>query len=90
MKQNIAGLIEISSNQSVTHIQSLVVYPKYFRQGIGKKLVMFVLDTYTSTDFTVETGIDNHPAIKLYISLGFEEQNQWDTDHGVRKVRFKK
>jgi ribosomal protein S18 acetylase RimI-like enzyme len=90
MKQNIAGLIEISSNQSITHIQSLVVYPKYFRQGIGKKLVMFVLDTYTSTDFTVETGIDNHPAIKLYISLGFEEQNQWDTDHGVRKVRFKK
>jgi len=90
MKQNIAGLIEISSNQSITHIQSLVVYPKYFRQGIGKKLVMFVLDTYTSTDFTVETGIDNHPAIKLYISLGFEEQHQWDTDHGVRKVRFKK
>ena len=90
MKQNIAGLIEISSNQSITHIQSLVVYPKYFRQGIGKKLVMFVLDTYTSTDFTVETGIDNHPAIKLYISLGFEEQNQWDTDYGVRKVRFKK
>ena len=88
MKQNIAGLIEISSNQSITHIQSLVVYPKYFRQGIGKELVMFVLDT--STDFTVETGIDNHPAIKLYISLGFEEQNQWDTDHGVRKVRFKK
>jgi ribosomal protein S18 acetylase RimI-like enzyme len=90
MKQNIAGLIEISSNQSITHIQSLVVYPKYFRQGIGKKLVMFVLDTYTSTDFTVETGLDNHPAIKLYISLGFEEQSQWDTDHGVRKVRFKK
>ena len=90
MKQNIAGLIEISSNQSITHIQSLVVYPKYFRQGIGKKLVMFVLDTYTSTDFTVETGIDNHPAIKLYISLGFEEQSQWDTDHGVTKVRFKK
>ena len=90
MKQNIVGLIEISSNQSVTHIQSLVVYPKYFRQGIGKKLVMFVLDTYTSINFTVETGIDNHPAIKLYISLGFEEQSQWDTDHGVRKVRFKK
>ena len=90
MKQNIAGLIEISSNQSITHIQSLVVYPKYFRQGIGKKLVMFVLDTYTSTDFTVETGIDNHPAIKLYISLGFEEQNQWDTNHGIRKIKFKK
>ena len=50
----------------------------------------FVLDTYKSMIFTVETGVDNHPAIKLYISLGFEEQSQWDTNHGVRKVRFKK
>ena len=40
-------------------------------------------------DFTVETGIDNRPAIKLYTSLGFEEQRQWDTDHGVRKVQLK-
>ena len=90
LKQNIAGLIEINNNQDATHIQSLVVYPKYFRQGIGRKLVEFVLDTYKSIIFTVETGVDNHPAIKLYISLGFEEQNQWDTDYGVRKVRFKK
>jgi len=73
IKQNIAGLIEISSNKYITHIQSLVVYPKYFRQGIGKALVMFVLDTYRSAFFTVETGIDNHPAINLYVSLGFEE-----------------
>ena len=88
--QNIAGLIEIKNNQDLTHIQSLVVYPKYFRKGIGRKLVQFVLDTYKSIIFTVETGVDNHPAIKLYISLGFEEQNQWDTNHGVRKVKFKK
>ena len=90
LKQNIAGLIEINNNQDATHIQSLVVYPKYFRQGIGRKLVKFVLDTYKSIIFTVETGVDNHPAIKLYISLGFEEQSQWDINHGVRKVRFKK
>ena len=90
LKQNIAGLIEINNNQDATHIQSLVVYPKYFRQGIGRKMVEFVLNTYKSIIFTVETGVDNHPAIKLYISLGFEEQNQWDTNHGVRKVRFKK
>ena len=90
LNQNIAGVIEIENNQDLTHIQSLVVYPKYFRKGIGRKLVQFVLDTYKSIIFTVETGVDNHPAIKLYISLGFEEQSQWDTDHGVRKVRFKK
>jgi ribosomal protein S18 acetylase RimI-like enzyme len=90
LNQNIAGVIEIENNQDLTHIQSLVVYPKYFRKGIGRKLVQFVLDTYKSIIFTVETGVDNHPAIQLYTSLGFEEQDQWNTNHGVRKVRFKK
>ena len=88
--KNIAGVIEIKNDEDLTHIQSLVVYPKYFRNGIGSKLVQFILETYKSKTFTVETGIDNHPAIKLYKSFGFQEQEQWDTNHGVRKVRFEK
>ena len=88
--KNIAGVIEIENDKDLTHIQSLVVYPKYFRNGIGRKLVQFILDNYKSKVFTVETGIDNHPAIKLYKSFGFQEQKQWDTNHGVRKVRFEK
>ena len=88
--KNIAGVIEIENHEDLTHIQSLVVYPKYFRNGIGSKLVQFILDTYKSRIFTVETGIDNHPAIKLYKSFGVQEQEQWDTDHGIRKVRFEK
>ena len=90
LTKNIAGIIEIENNEDLTHIQSLVVYPKYFRNGIGNKLVQFILDTYKSTIFTVETGVDNHPAIKLYQSFGLQEQEQWDTNHGVRKVRFEK
>ena len=88
--ENIAGVIEIENDKNLTHIQSLVVYPKYFRNGIGSKLVQFILDAYKSKIFTVETGIDNHPAIKLYKSFGFQEQEQWDTNHRVRKVRFEK
>ena len=88
--ENIVGVIEIESHDALTHIQSLVVYPKYFRNGIGSKLVQFILDNYKSKIFTVETGIDNHPAIKLYKSFGFQEQEQWDTNHGVRKIRFEK
>ena len=88
--ENIAGVIEIENDKDLTHIQSLVVYPKYFRNGIGSKLVQFILDAYTSKIFTVETGIDNHPAIKLYKNFGFQKQRQWDTNHGVRKVRFEK
>ena len=88
--ENIAGVIEIENDEDLTHIQSLVVYPKYFRNGVGRKLVQFILDNYKSKIFTVETGIDNHPAIKLYKSFDFKEQKQWDTNHGVRKVRFEK
>ena len=88
--ENIAGVIEIENHKNLTHIQSLVVYPKYFRNGIGSKLVQFILDTYKAKIFIVETGIDNHPAIKLYKSFGFQEQEQWDTNHGIRKVRFQK
>jgi len=90
LTKNIAGVIEIENDEDSTHIQSLVVYPKYFRNGIGRKLVQFILDNYTAKIFTVETGIDNYPAIKLYTSFGFQEQKQWDTNHGVRKVRFEK
>jgi len=88
--KNIVGIIEIDSHDDLTHIQSLVVDPKHFRKGIGRKLVQFTLDTYRSKLFTVETGIDNQPAIKLYKRLGFQEIKQWDTNHGIRKIRFEK
>jgi ribosomal protein S18 acetylase RimI-like enzyme len=90
LTRKIAGVIEIDNHENRTHIQSLVVDPKYFRKGIAIKLIQFILDNYKSKLFTVETGIDNEPAIKLYTSFDFKEQEQWDTNHGIRKVRFEK
>lgn len=90
LAKNIVGVIEIhvNSNQSI-HIQSLVVHPRYFRKGIGKNLVGFVLGHYHSEIFFVETGEENEPAITLYKSFHFKEEMKWDTDHAIRKVRFK-
>lgn len=85
-----AGVIEIDKSNTSIHIQSLVVAPKFFRQGIGRELTEFILNSFDSKLFTVETGVKNKPAIKLYKKLGFIEVKQWNTDHGVRKVRFKK
>lgn len=87
-REIICGIIEIDHNNTLTHIQSLVVDPEYFRQGIASKLVTFVLSIYNSKIITVETGLKNIPAIKLYKSFDFKEKNQWDTDHGVRKISF--
>ena len=88
--QELAGIVEVDDKNDFTHIQSLVVHPKFFRQGVGRKLVAFVFNTYDSELFTVETGVQNLPATELYKKLGFKEVHQWETDHGVRKIRFER
>ena len=85
----IVGVIEVSTKEKTTHINSLVVSPKFFRQGVAKQLMEFVLTNFDSGIFTVETGLQNKPASKLYQKFNFKEVRQWDTDHGVRKIRFK-
>ena len=88
IKDEIVAIIEVSSKEQTTHINSLVVSPKFFRQGVAKQLMEFVLTNFDSEIFTVETGLKNIPASKLYTSFHFKEVRQWDTDHGVRKIRF--
>jgi ribosomal protein S18 acetylase RimI-like enzyme len=86
----LAGVTEVHPEIGSTHIQSLVVHPVYFRRGIGSTLVAFVLATFHSESYTVETGLKNKPATRLYLKHGFHEVHQYETDHGIRKVRFEK
>ena len=88
--ETLAAATEINQGPDTTHIQSLVVHPRFFRQGIGAALVTFILKTYSAKVFTVETGAANGPATQLYRKLGFRELYEYDTDHGIRKVRFEK
>ncbi len=84
----LAGVVEVDDSGPGTHIQSLVVDPDYFRMGIGSALVTMVLETYDSEKYTVETGLANGPATELYLKHGFRKTGEYDTDHGVRKIRF--
>lgn len=86
----LAGVIEIDHNTERTYINSLVVAPKFFRQGIASQILEFVFNNYDSNVFMVETGVANGPAKTLYKKFGFTEVKQWDTDHGVRKVKFER
>ncbi len=88
--EELAAVIEIDQINNQTHIQSLVVHPKFFRQGIARKLMEFILNSYNSNIFMVETGVDNGPASILYKKLGFKEVKQWDTKIGIRKIRFER
>ena len=85
----LVAVIELKVLAEALHIQSLVVHPEYFRQGIASQLLQFTLDSYRVGTVTVETGLANEPAVLLYTAFGFVETKQWDTDHGVRKIAFR-
>lgn len=86
----LAGVIEIIHGEEYTHVRSLVVNPLFFRQGIASQLMEFALNTFDSNLFIVETGLQNGPASKLYEKLGFIAVKEWDTEFGIRKVKFEK
>lgn len=85
---SIAGIVELDKSSESIHIQSLVVSPDHFRKGIASKLIEYVLEKYATNDFTVETGVENIPAVNLYVKCGFVEVMQYDTDHGIRKIKL--
>lgn len=86
----LAGVIEITAEETHISIESLVVKPSFFRQGIAQQLMQFAFKTHRVKKYIVETGLANEPAIKLYSKLGFVEVDQWDTDFGLRKIKFER
>lgn len=86
----LAGVTEIIHNTEFTHFRSLVVDPRFFRQGIASALIRHIFNTFDANLFIVETGVDNEPAIALYKQFGFHEVSQWDTAHNIRKVKFER
>jgi ribosomal protein S18 acetylase RimI-like enzyme len=85
-----AVIAEITIEDDCTAIDSLVVHPNYFRQGLGMQLMLFIISEMDSDIFVIETGLDNKPAISLYKKLGFREVSKWDTPFGIRKIKLKK
>lgn len=90
LKDKLAAVMEIRTFPNNTLIQSLAVDPKFFRRGIGGKMVQFALDNFPSKIFNVETGAANDPAVKLYEKFGFRIIKEYLTENEIRKVRFEK
>ena len=85
------GSVELEADiSSVLGVSSLVVDPRFFRQGIATKLMMHVLSKAGSRRVIVSTATGNHPAINLYEGLGFRQADHWTTDAGIDLVLLEK
>lgn len=86
----LAAVVETELINQVLDIHSLTVAPEFFGQGIGKRLMQFVLHREGYEWANVETAVLNLPAINLYKKLGFAEVKRWIPSHGIEKVAFRK
>lgn len=86
----LVAVVEMKNEASRMHIQSLVVDPDYFRRGIARKLIEFVLGHYKTNVFTVETGKDNGPARKLYEGFDFVLEKTYTAAENITKVRYQR
>lgn len=69
-------------------IYRLMVHNDYLRQGIGRSLVQYIVETYPDLDIEVIAGAKNQPAISLYESFGFEQQESYVVESDVRLIRY--
>ena len=77
---------EAAPGANKNDILSLAVAPSSARQGLGMKLVQFILQS--SSEVVVTTAYKNQPAIQLYQKLGFAIVREFDTPEQIVMVEM--
>lgn len=90
IEDDLKGFISYTEENRLIDICRLVVDPEHFRQGIARKLLVFLLERFVGYDFIVSTGSANTPAKKLYDSLGFIESRNFEVAPGIYCTEFQK
>lgn len=73
----IAGCCGIRNMAGEGEITNVVVAASYRKQGIGRKMMEYMLERAEENgmgDCTLEVRVSNQPAIRLYESLGFKSE----------------
>lgn len=70
----VIGFIHISSNYEIIDILNIVVDPKYEKQGIGTKLINYIIKNkdQNATKIMLEVREDNLKAINFYQKNNFK------------------
>lgn len=90
VEERLKGFISFKEIGKTIDIHRLVVDPAAFRQGIGKTLLVHLMEQYGDHDFLVSTGTANEPAVNLYKSFGFAEQKRFEAATGIVLSEFLK
>ena len=86
----IIAQVEVEENTEFGHIITLNIAPKYRHQKIATNLLKEIEDTLKQkgiTESRLEVREDNHVAIKLYKTLGYQTMGKlekyYGTKHGI-------
>ena len=83
----LAAIVELDTGgPDEVDIHSLVTDPRFFRQGMAREVLQYVLDLAPDRAFVVATSTANRVAIALYTSLGFRERRRWTTTDGFHFI----
>jgi ribosomal protein S18 acetylase RimI-like enzyme len=78
-EDRIAGYLMAAASPRGVHLTRLAVHPLHQRRGIGRALLLHLLDCFHrrgAPRITVNTQIENRPSQHLYHSLGFRETDE--------------
>ncbi len=73
----LVAVVELAPAKKDLNIHSLIVHPRYWRQGFGSQLLGFVLATFNFDTASVSTAQLNAPALALFAKHGFTETGRW-------------
>ena len=85
---SLVAVAELDEEEQVLILESFVVAPSHFREGIGTTLLQYIMAEYSSKTIMIETTALNVPAINLYTKFGFIESPHYFTNDGFEMVRL--
>ncbi|NEW09132.1 GNAT family N-acetyltransferase [Paenibacillus sp. SYP-B3998] len=93
VSHKLVGAISFAREGTVITICRMMVHPDYFRRGIARSLLQYLLGVQQDSGasrFIVSTGTANVPAIQLYESLGFVQRRVFTVPPGVCLTTFER
>ncbi|HDD56710.1 MAG TPA: N-acetyltransferase [Nitrososphaeria archaeon] len=88
----VVGRVERSGKRMVGRIYTINVRPELRGKGIGKLLMNVIEDSFKREgceEIILEVAVDNHPAINLYRSMGYDFIGKLENYYGAGRDAYR-